>query len=630
MRIFWHPRKKLKYNKVSWGCAELKISKLECLIFESIFHLFVKMSVIATIQTVLLLLFLVKASSTNSTPAIDVQKQRTQIFALLSTAQRLRLTLDVNDTTASVQLYRSICQDNSTPADLRALACDLQYDVPATSSTVSSTVVGPSALAQLSSRVEIEIEQIRRLDIELATLSLRETLQSDSAKMWLQLDGSIADSASYTAEEVKETLDLRTSYRNIVSGLNSNISTSLDGVRHSLSEAHGSLNSRIAQLQKDSARQSIVGHIAEFAHGVLFVANLATGIACSGWSSSEELTKMRAEDAAKAAAKEAKDNAGLFKTWLSLIKGEHSQAGAHSSDDALTASIDGIIQQCETQLDVLEGISTLMSSMQAIASSSASITADSADRPMLLDALNQTISSLSIQSTADSLVGSLQGTESGSTVDVRAKIDSFAGLVRARASAINGFWNTNNKLRVLEANTAMLTAQHMHLAQQINDTQRADERAVHATTLLRAHRMQRVNAVTLDLQRMLYTSNFVSGTVREMQPFAQLSRVNSDLNTSTSMGVMPTPGTAALASRHAEYISLIAQGFVVPIQAKKSVTKSASSTFFHLSCWKSFTLTKNEIDLDALRRGEVVGFPIRFNPDTPVVMSTVSAVRACK
>jgi hypothetical protein len=146
------------------GCAELKISKLECLIFESIFHLFVKMSVIATIQTVLLLLFLVKASSTNSTPAIDVQKQRTQIFALLSTAQRLRLTLDVNDTTASVQLYRSICQDNSTPADLRALSCDLQYDVPATSSTASSTVVGPSALAQLSSRVEIEIEQIRRLD----------------------------------------------------------------------------------------------------------------------------------------------------------------------------------------------------------------------------------------------------------------------------------------------------------------------------------------------------------------------------------------------------------------------------------------------------------------------------------
>ena len=59
---------------------------------------------------------------------------------------------------------------------------------------------------------------------------------------------------------------------------------------------------------------------------------------------------MRAEDAAKAAVKEAKDNAGVFKTWLALLKGEHSQAGAHSSDTAAVASIQALANKCQTQI----------------------------------------------------------------------------------------------------------------------------------------------------------------------------------------------------------------------------------------------------------------------------------------
>ena len=602
------------------------------------------------LQKQLLLLSYISITFVLATTPTQMQ-QRTETFAHLSHAQRLTITLSSTDHLAATNIYSNVCHNSTTPSDLRAIACNLQYAVP--TSPPTTTVVGGAAAAELSSEIELEIEQIRQLDLELISLSLRETLSSDSAQIWLQLDKSISDTSSYNAVEIKETLDLRTSYGNIVLGLNQNITTALSGVKATLIEARADLNARITQLHKDASKQRTVGHLAEFAHGLLFVANMATGIANSGWSSQEELSKM---DAGKAAAKEAKDHIGEFKTLLSILKGVNSQNGAHAGDDALTAAIEGVATQVETQLNVLDGVAALMGSMQEIAdanvtlptSTSSSGSSVVADRP-LLENLNTTISSLAIQSAADSLVGSMEGTENGQTVEARARIDAFVGLVRARTSAINGWWNANSKLRQLSATTAMLCAEHEHLARQINTTTLASERASHATSLLRAHRRQRVNAVSQTLRQFLWTINYATGHRKVMEPFAEMTTVNQDLNNASAMvGALPIPGTAALSARHAKFIMMHAQGFVggtlgSEFKSSSSSSSSASSasssliqnarpsppstsSLFHLSCWHVYTLKKEQLDLTALKRGEVVSFSIRFRPGT--VLSTVTAVRA--
>ena len=241
----------------------------------------------------------------------------------------------------------------------------------------------------------------------------------------------------------------------------------------------------------------------------------------------------------------------------------------------------------------------------------------------------------------------------------------------------------------------MLEAQHEHLSKLINTTEVSSERVTHAAALLQAHRRARVASTSSTLRTLLGTVNFMSGTVHQMAAFASVSATQAALGKETgtttegtsdgnngngngligaaesaSSGVMPVPGTAELASRHALYTSLLAQGWtgaaspatpatsttpVVPANANTAPTKpppnitntttnstnttnantdtdtdadmlSASAVVIakkpfkkpappthHLSCWHMYTLNSSDLDVAALRSGLPAAFLVQVS-----------------
>jgi len=202
----------------------------------------------------------------------------------LQHAQSLSLTLSSTDAVAASSIYQSICTSTNrdVPTELRSIACDLQYNVPHTPS--APTVISSVASALLSSQIESEIDILRTLDQEWVALKIQQTLETDSAKVWLELDGSIADSSSYTAVEIQETFELRTAYSKLIHGLNNNITSAVSEISVALKSATKDLEQRKSVLEADAKKEMTINAVGEMAHSLLFAVNIASGVAMSGWS----------------------------------------------------------------------------------------------------------------------------------------------------------------------------------------------------------------------------------------------------------------------------------------------------------------------------------------------------------
>ena len=585
----------------------------------------------------LLLLFAPAASATDAT---------TFTFSRLRLAQDLALTLDVTDGTTSRAIYTAVCTNASAPVDLRTVACDLQLaGAPSIDAGVPPSVVGPAAAAMLATKVELQVEQIRVLDAEASALALQKEMESDAAKMWLQLDKSVDDAATYTATEVSETVDLRQAYGNLMTGLNSNISSAFGKVKGLVSAAKEDIEKRKEQLEADAKKQKTIDEWAAFAHEVIFVAKTVSGFAMGGGEEGGESTL---SDAAKEA-KEVKESAETFSKYVEMVNGQKEVIDAAGEAGEAVEAFLALAEQAQTQLDALNGVAGLLGAMSALNTSALT----SGTPGPMIGVMNQSISAAAIQGSADALIGSLGGQATGKTVAVRAQIDSFAGLVQARASAAQGWWSSDSQLRVLVATRCMLEAQHEHLSKLINDTEVSSERVAHAAALLQAHRRARVSATSSSLQKLLGTVNFMAGTSHFMEPFARMSATNVALGNAAdtfvlapsgpTTGLLPVPGTADLAARHAQYTSMLAQGWTGAAAAKvtptptpaaapttpsnstspnssssnslvdvaatvraavRAATAAAVPRTHFLSCWQVLELNSSDLDVSALQTGK--------------------------
>ena len=568
----------------------------------------------------------------------------------LQHAQSLSLTLSSTDAVAASSIYQSICTSTNrdVPTELRSIACDLQYNVPHTPS--APTVISSVASALLSSQIESEIDILRTLDQEWVALKIQQTLETDSAKVWLELDGSIADSSSYTAVEIQETFELRTAYSKLIHGLNNNITSALSEISVALKSATKDLEHRKSVLEADAKKEMTINAVGEMAHSLLFAVNIASGVAMSGWSSESDLGKMTSVEAA---AKQAKDNVGKFKTLLAMVQGAKAQKDAAAGDASVVTSIESLVASIGTQINVLDAVALLMGSMRTIVEHEPELNTSQLPE-LMLETLNQTISAVAVQAAANSLIGALTSPVSSGAVQTRSNVDSFVGLVQARFNAVEGWWSANSKLRVLLANKRMLDSQHTYLANQINDTTVSATRASKSAELLLAHRRARVSAVLSTLRRLLWVINYETGGNKAMESFAEMGQVlvelgnsgtiNSGSTSDTNIGALPLPSTAALAARHAKYLAWFAQGFnhrsnavtstkssgadMVSGAAPFTPTNSSTASMYRLKCWHVRVLTAKDIDMMALARGEEVGFSIMIPQSGAKTLAKVTNVRS--
>ena len=205
----------------------------------------------------------------------------------------------------------------------------------------------------LATKVELQVEQIRVLDAEAAALALQKEMESDAAKMWLQLDKSVDDASTYTATEVAETIDLRRAYGSLMTGLNSNISAAFGKVKGLVTAAKEDVEKRKEQLEADAKKQKTIDGWTAFAHEVIFLAKTVTGFSMGGGEGEGEEGSL--SDAAKDAAKElkeAKENSEMFAKWVEAISGQKEVIDGAGEANEKVEAFEALAAQAQTQVRV--------------------------------------------------------------------------------------------------------------------------------------------------------------------------------------------------------------------------------------------------------------------------------------